>query len=318
MSLICSRVTDIPSTHNLWPLSSHRRRALPSIAPAERYHTQRMTPPRVGTKASEGSRTSVAPLYTPVQLITFLDAEYGRMPDRPHGDAMSELVLTLLSQNTSDHNSGRAFQRLIARFPGWDEILAAPTAEIEEAIRPGGLAPTKAPRLQALIGATRKRTTDRISENGKSQATDARPAPYDLSFLKDLPLDEAKSWLRELPGVGPKTAACVLLFGLGRPALPVDTHVERVARRLGLVSPQMPIARVHKELEAMLAPQEVHAFHVDLIQHGRRTCHARRPACDRCVLLDRCPRVGVKVTVGERAPGGDRIDESHDPGGRAP
>lgn len=235
-----------------------------------------MTPARSDTEAPAS--------YPPSELIALLDAEYGRLPERPHGDPMAELVLTLLSQNTSDHNSGRAFQRLLARFPGWDPVLAAPTAEVEEAIRPGGLAPTKAPRLQALIGAVRERASSRGENRGE---------PYDLRFLDDLPLAEAKAWLRDLPGVGPKTAACVLLFALGRPALPVDTHVERVSRRLALVPPKMPVTRVHEELEAMLDPPDVHAFHVDLIQHGRRTCHARRPACERCVLLPRCPRVGV-------------------------
>ncbi len=242
---------------------------------------------RASAPASTWSQPSATPRYTPAELIALLDARHGRLPDRPHGDPMAELVLTLLSQNTSDHNSGRAFQRMLARFAGWDEVLAAPTAEVEKAIRPGGLAPTKAPRLQALIGAAREGAAARADG-------DAGRDPYDLRFLEELPLDEAKAWLRALPGVGPKTAACVLLFGLGRPALPVDTHVERVARRLGLVPPRMPVERVHEELEAMLAPDEVYAFHVGLIQHGRRTCHARRPACDRCPLLDRCPRVGVE------------------------
>jgi endonuclease-3 len=259
-----------------------------------------MTPSRTRARGSTGagSRRSAARRYTPAELIALLGAEYGRLPERPHHDAMAELVLTLLSQNTSDHNSGRAFQRLLARFPGWDEVLAAPTAEVEEAIRPGGLAPTKAPRLQAMIGAARKRAAVRADGGASGDATDGandgERDPYDLRFLDDLPLDEAKAWLRALPGVGPKTAACVLLFGLGRPALPVDTHVERLARRLALVPPRMPVERVHDELEAMLAPTEVYAFHIDLIQHGRRTCHARRPACERCVLLARCPRVGVE------------------------
>jgi endonuclease-3 len=244
-------------------------------------------------KAATTAKAGARPSYPPSELIALLGAEYGRLPDRPHGDPMAELVLTLLSQNTSDHNSGRAFQRLLARFPGWDEVLAAPTAEVEEAIRPGGLAPTKAPRLQALIGAAR----EGVAALAKG---DAERDPYDLHFLEELPLNEAKAWLRALPGVGPKTAACVLLFALDRPALPVDTHVERVARRLGLVPPKMPVERVHDELEAMLAPDEVYAFHVDLIQHGRRTCHARRPECERCVLLDHCPRIGLEGPRPER------------------
>jgi endonuclease-3 len=210
------------------------------------------------------------------EIVEILDVFYGRAPHRPSGDPMAELVLTLLSQHTSDHNSGRAFHRLLERFANWDAVLAAPTSEVEDAIRPGGLAPTKAPRLQALVAAVRERTPD-----------------FDLSFLSELPLEEARGWLRSLPGVGPKTAACVLLFALGRPALPVDTHVDRVSRRLGLVAPKASTEQAHVLLEAMVPPEDVYAFHIDLIQHGRRTCHARGPVCEACPLLERCPRVGL-------------------------
>jgi endonuclease-3 len=217
-----------------------------------------------------------APKWTASELIALLDEEYGRVEPRPHGDAVSELALTLLSQHTSDHNSGRAFHRLLEHFEDWDAIVAAPTAEVEEAIRPGGLAQTKAPRLQQLLAEVRERADG-----------------YDLPFLQTMPIDEAKAWLQALPGVGPKTAACVLLFALGRPALPVDTHVERVAKRLGLVPPKMAAAKAHDALEALLEPEQMYAFHVDLIQHGRRTCHARSPNCEACVLRARCPRVGL-------------------------
>ena len=161
------------------------------------------------------------------------------------------------------------------RLPSWDTILAASPEDVEDAIRPGGLAPTKSKRLIALLEEVHRRAPD-----------------WDLDFLRRLPMPEAKRWLTSLPGVGPKTAACVLLFALGRPALPVDTHVERVAKRLGLVPPRTPADRAHELLEAQLAPSEVYAFHVDLIQHGRRTCHARGPRCVECPLLPRCPRVG--------------------------
>jgi endonuclease-3 len=226
--------------------------------------------------ARAAQRGNAPDLYIPHELIEILDEYYGRAPAQPSGDPIAELVLTLLSQHTSDHNSGRAFHRLLERFETWDEVIAAPTFEVEDAIRPGGLAPTKAPRLQELLGAVREQLPE-----------------YDLHFLQDLPLDEAKAWLRALPGVGPKTAACVLLFALGRPALPVDTHVDRVSRRLGLVPPKASVEQAHTILEAMLDPDEVYAFHVDLIQHGRRTCHARGPECPRCPLLERCPRVGL-------------------------
>lgn len=220
--------------------------------------------------------TKASPQWTPAELIEVLDAEYGRAPQQPSHDPIFELVLTLLSQHTSDHNSGHAMHRLVERFPTPLEVMNAPVDEVEEAIRPGGLAPTKAKRLQAMLAEVHARRPD-----------------LDLSFLAELPLEEAKQWLTSLPGVGPKTAACVLLFALERPALPVDTHVERVAKRLGLVPPKMPAEKAHDALEAQLEPDEVYAFHVDLIQHGRRTCHARSPNCEGCVLAPRCPRVGL-------------------------
>lgn len=216
------------------------------------------------------------PQWSPSEIIAILDKAYGRAPQQASADPLFELVLTLLSQHTSDHNSGEAMHRLVERFPTWEAVLAAPVEAIEDAIRPGGLAPTKSKRLLALLAEVHER----------------RPG-WDLDFLADLPLAEAKAWLTSINGVGPKTAACVLLFALGRPALPVDTHVERVAKRLGLVPAKMSAAAAHDALEAMLKPSQVYAFHVDLIQHGRRTCHARGPKCEACPLLERCPRVGL-------------------------
>lgn len=232
-----------------------------------------MPPRRRATPPPEGEPPGP---WTPRELIAILDREYGRAPARPSSAPVTELVLTLLSQHTSDHNSGRAMHRLVERFPSWDAILEASPTDIEDAIRPGGLAPTKSKRLVALLTEVKSRAPD-----------------WDLSVLRRLPLEEAKQWLTTLPGVGPKTAACVLLFALGRPALPVDTHVERVAKRLGLVPPNTSADRAHELLEEQLASSEVYAFHVDLIQHGRRTCHARAPLCERCPLLERCPRVGL-------------------------
>ena len=116
-----------------------------------------------------------------------------------------------------------------------------------------------------------------------------RNGGFDLSFLAGLPLSEAKTWLRGLPGVGPKTGACVLLFGLGRPALPVDTHVSRVAKRLGLIDSKVSVDRAHEVLEGIFPPSHVYQLHIQMIEHGRQVCHARRPGCDRCVLSDLCP-----------------------------
>src|SRR3990170_3331837 len=160
------------------------------------------------------ARTRARAALSPAEIVARLSALYGRPVWRPHGDAMTELVLTILSQNTSDTNSGRAFMRLISRFPTWEELMAASPDEIEGEIQVGGLAATKAPRIKAAL-----------------EEVWRRRGAFDLAFLAEMPLDEAKAWLRSLPGVGPKTAACVLMFALGRPALPVDTHVHRVAQR---------------------------------------------------------------------------------------
>ena len=209
---------------------------------------------------------------TPADIVEALAPLYGRPAWRPHGDPMTELVLTILSQNTSDTNSGRAFMRLMARFRSWEELMAADPSEIEAEIKVGGLAATKAPRIKAIL-----------------EEVWRRRGSFDMAFLAGEPLDEAKAWLRSLPGVGPKTAACVLMFALGRPALPVDTHVQRVARRLGLVPQKTGAAQAHDLLEAILADDEVYPFHVSLIKHGRRLCRAQRPLCAECPLKDRCP-----------------------------
>jgi endonuclease-3 len=209
---------------------------------------------------------------SPKEIIERLSSLYGEPVWRPHGDPMSELVLTILSQNTSDANSGRAFMRLRSRFPTWEKLLAADPDAIVPEIQAGGLATIKAPRIRAAL-----------------EAVYERRGNLDLAFLRNLPLEEAKAWLRELKGVGPKTAACVLMFALGRPALPVDTHVHRVAQRLGLVPAKAGAAEAHDILEAILKREEVYPFHISLIKHGRRICRAQRPLCERCPLLDVCP-----------------------------
>ncbi len=218
---------------------------------------------------------------TPATIVQRLSALYGEPELRTHRDPMTELILTILSQNTSDANSGRAFMRLMSKFPAWEALLAADPAEIEDAISVGGLAKVKTPRIKRIL-----------------EEIWAQRGSFDLTFLGDMPLDEAKAWLRALPGVGPKTAACVLMFALGRPALPVDTHVHRVSQRLGLVPKKATAEKSHDLLEAQLEPDEVYPFHIPLIKHGRRICHAQRPKCDQCPLLDGCP-FGLKV-VGAR------------------
>jgi endonuclease-3 len=187
-------------------------------------------------------------------------------------DATSELVLTILSQNTADTNSFRAFTALRAAYPSWDAVLNAPTNELVEVIRPGGLAPTKAPRIQHVLAEVHAAT------NGS----------WDLSFLGTQPLDGARDWLVSLTGIGRKTASIILLFGFGRPAMPVDTHVHRVATRLGMLPPRTPLDRAHDLLEEVLQPDEMYPFHVELIRHGRDTCRAPRPICGLCPLTDVC------------------------------
>jgi len=191
----------------------------------------------------------------------------------PRVDTVSELVLTILSQNTADVNSFHAFTALRAAYATWPEVLAAPTDELEEVLRPGGLAPTKSRRIQAVLG-----EVERATEGS-----------WDLSFLGEWPLEDAREWLIGLPGIGRKTAAIVLLFGFGRPALPVDTHVHRVALRLGLIPPRTDVERAHLLLEAALQPDQMYPFHVELIRHGRDTCRAPRPICGLCPLTDVCP-----------------------------
>lgn len=197
--------------------------------------------------------------------------EYGHHEWHPHRDPLSELVRTILSQNTSDVNSDRAFSRLRGRFPSWEAVKDADLEEITEAIRPGGLAQIKAPRIRGAL-----RTV--AEKRGELR----------LDFLSDLQLDEARAWLESLVGVGPKTAACVLLFSLGRPVLPVDTHVLRVSRRLGLIEPRTTAEKAHQTLGAMLPEEAIYDFHLNMVSHGRQVCRVQRPRCDICVLAPHC------------------------------
>jgi endonuclease-3 len=201
-------------------------------------------------------------------VIDRLAAAYG--PPRGHRrlPALDELVLTILSQNTSDTNRDRAYRRMRERFPTWAAVRDAPEAELVEALRPGGLSNSKAPRIQAVL-----RSLD---------------SP-DLEWLARRDPGEALEWLTRLPGVGVKTASCVLLFSFGVPVMPVDTHVHRVAGRLGLIPPRTNAGRAHAILTETTPPERMLEAHLLLIEHGRRTCLARRPRCADCPLLDLCP-----------------------------
>jgi endonuclease-3 len=240
-------------------------------------------------------------------VLAELAGRYGTPRRDPRLDPVSELVLTILSQNTADVNSERAFQALRDAYPAegpvtvhrvagadgteappegwggrgldpgsapnWAELERAPLDELIEVIRPGGLAPQKAPRIQFALRHVREHTDG---------------SGYDLGFLGAMEPRAARDWLTQVPGIGKKTASIVLLFCFGQPLMPVDTHVDRVSRRIGLVPAKAGPDEQHEIYWHLLAPEDVHRAHVLLIQHGRRTCEARRPACERCPLAPRC------------------------------
>ncbi len=205
---------------------------------------------------------------------------YGVPLMKPHGHPIAELVLTVLSQSTNDRNRDVAYLRLRERFPSWESVMHAPVGEIEEAIRPGGISKVKSARIKAILHAI---------------ADDPRDPDHDLSldWLKDAPIEEGRDYLTALPGVGRKTAACVLLFAYGMRDVPVDTHVSRVGMRLELLQPGAPFERLHDQMLALTPPGEELELHVNLLRHGRRTCAARKPACGECALRRTCPSAGL-------------------------
>lgn len=205
-----------------------------------------------------------------------LDAYYGRPVWSPRYEPVDELVYTVLSQNTADVNTERTYATLKTRFPDWGAVRDAPVGRVVDAISLGGLAATKGPRIQRILTAISQRTG----------------AP-DLSELATMSDREALQYLQHLPGVGPKTAACVLMFALGRPAMPVDTHVYRVAKRLELLAPGVGVERAHELLTELAGPENVYAVHVNFVAHGRRLCHARRPECVLCPLREICPSAAL-------------------------
>ena len=219
------------------------------------------------------------------QILPLLVEQHGHFWWNSHNEPLDELIATVLSQHTSDINTERAFASLKRAFPDWESVRTAPTSEVADAIRSGGLAGIKAPRIQNILDAI-------VTERGS----------YDLSHLSSMSLPEAKRWLVRLPGVGPKTAACVLLFSLGRPALPVDTHVHRVSKRLGLIGAGVSAEAAHAILEAGLGDDRDrhYDFHLTMIAHGRTVCTARRPFCERCSLTEHCDYFISTPTIGTR------------------
>ncbi len=201
---------------------------------------------------------------------------YGVPVMAPHGDPLAELVLTVLSQSTNDRNRDVAFLRLRRSLPSWERVAAAPVAAIEEAIRPGGISKVKSARIKAILAAIAASAHDPSD-------------PLSLDWMRQAPLDEARAYLTSLPGVGRKTAACVLLFAWGLRDVPVDTHVSRVGTRLRLLRPGAGFEELHDEMLSITPPGRELELHVNLLRHGRRTCFARAPACRRCALARMCP-----------------------------
>jgi endonuclease-3 len=266
-------------------------------------------PTRTWARGLERRRPGLVPF-----VLTELAALYGTPRRDTRLDPVSELVLTILSQNTADVNSERAFEALRAAYPAdgpvsvhrivgpdgteappegwggrgldagsapdWDAVEHAPLDELMDVIRPGGLAPQKAPRIQNALRHVREATGG---------------TGYNLDFLAVMEPRAARDWLTQVPGIGKKTASIVLLFCFGLPLMPVDTHVERVSRRIGLVPPKAGPDEQHAIYWHLLAPEDVHPAHVLLIQHGRKTCDARKPACDRCPLAPRCRYLDSKA-----------------------
>lgn len=206
------------------------------------------------------------------RVCSLLESVYGKPECNPKYGPLDELMLTILSQNTSSANYNRAYANLRRTFASWDDVLSADSASIEEAIRCGGLARAKAKSIKSALERVR-------SEHGK----------LSLDFLADMQDEEALAYLKRFDGVGLKTASCVLMFALGRPVLPVDTHVHRLSQRLGLIDPSVSAEAAHDILKPMVATDQVYSFHVNLVRHGRQVCKARSPSCDICVMLDICP-----------------------------
>ena len=205
-----------------------------------------------------------------------LRAAYGKPELEPHRAPVDELIVTVLSQNTNDRNRDVAYGRLRERFGSWEEVRDAQAEAVEDAIRPGGLAPTKAVRIQQILRAL---------------------GGDDLSWLERAPVEEGRDYLCSLPGVGRKTAACVLLFSYGLPDVPVDTHVFRVGTRLGIFRPGASFEEAHDEM--LRFADEAYELHVSLIRHGRRTCTARNPNCPECPLLPLCPYGRQRLTTSQ-------------------
>lgn len=204
-------------------------------------------------------------------IVARLEALYGVPEWKPRQNPLEELMHCILSQHTSDANSFRAYRLMRERYPTWEAVAHAPVEELAATIRSGGLANQKAPRIQAVLHAIQQARGE-----------------YSLDWLREMPTPEARQFLLSLPGIGPKCAAIVLCFALGRPVIPVDTHVFRVSWRLGLIPKSLGEAKAHDALERLVPEPLVYRFHVALIRHGRAICKAQNPRCSQCPLREGC------------------------------
>lgn len=238
-------------------------------------HHAGAAPRRAKSAQPSTSRLTMAPTLTELKrkarrIHSALLKQYG-VPAWNQLDGVSELVSTILSQNTNDGNRDLAYTRLRARFKSWEAVRDADPQAVIEAIRPAGLANQKGPRIQAAL----RRITEARGE-------------LNIDFLRDLSPEEARQWLTSINGVGPKTAAIVLLFCYDMPLFPVDTHIHRVTGRLGLIGPKVTAEQAHTIMEQLCPPGQHGTFHINIIRHGREICHARRPECERCPLQNEC------------------------------
>jgi endonuclease-3 len=225
------------------------------------------------TAASSSEKAGTVPDPSDIAAVQrLLRASQGPFVAKPRLPIIDEVVATVLSQHTSDLNSGRAFAQLKAKFPDWEQVLEASAGQVADAIRSGGIADQKARRIQQILAAIRE-----------------REGRIDLSRLNDLDDRAVEEYLVSLPGVGPKTAACVLVFSMGRAAFPVDTHVHRIAVRLGWIPKGTSAEQAHRILGPAVPPGIRYDLHLALIEHGREVCQAQHPRCGTCVLRRECP-----------------------------
>jgi len=206
------------------------------------------------------------------EVDRLLAGVYGDRRWRRHAEPIDELIATVLSQHTNDINRDRAFEQLKKRFPSWEQVLRAPVRSIASAIKPAGLSNQKAPRIKAIL--------QRIAE--------ANDGNLSLEFLKEMPTGEAFEWLKNLPGVGPKTAACVLLFSFGKPVFPIDTHIFRISKRLGWLDEKVTEAKANELLDQIVPNEIKYRLHLNMIAHGRQICRPQKPKCQDCVLRNLC------------------------------